>query len=526
MKLILAFLFLAGTAWAQTTTSTTLMPLCEEPNAKVIVGGTAAPPAGRCISTGTIVTTSSTSSSTSSSSSSSTMVTTTTMSTTTTGAAGTGAHLFSIRQGGSTTSHATQPNGVVTDSSGNVYVAGAFAGIVNFGGSDLSSGSSGADIFLAKYNSSLAHQSSFRFGGPTFDQYAHGIAVDSSNNIYIVGKFSSTVDFGAGTLTSFGSYDIFIAKFNSSLVLQWSKQIGGTNWDEGIAITVDFNGDVIITGQYAGSVNFGGGALPALGSFDVFVAKYAGSDGSFVWASRHGGTAGDFGKCIGVDSVGSVVVSGYYAGTANFGGAAMTSAGQNDVFAAKYSASGVHQWSQRYGSTGDERGISCAVAGDGSVVLTGWFNGSVNFGGTTLTNANGADIFLARLTSSGGHSWSKQFNSSIAISASETPSAVTFGPGGTVALTGQIVGNVSFGGSELTASAFSGDIFAARFTSAGLHIWSKRFEAAFDDTASSVTVDSNLNTIIVGQYNEPLSFGGAVLPAPSRWDGVTAKYAP
>jgi hypothetical protein len=60
------------------------------------------------------------------------------------------------------------------------------------------------------------HLWSQRFGDAS-DQLARGVAVNGSGNIVVTGAFTGTVDFGGGTLESAGYFDIFVAKFKSEV---------------------------------------------------------------------------------------------------------------------------------------------------------------------------------------------------------------------------------------------------------------------------------------------------------------------
>src|SRR3990170_6282915 len=70
----------------------------------------------------------------------------------------------------------------------------------------------------------------------------------------------------------------------------WSKRFGSTIDDYGYAVAVDGNGDVLLTGSFQGTVNFGGGNLTSAGLEDIFVAKYSGADGAHLWSKRFGST--------------------------------------------------------------------------------------------------------------------------------------------------------------------------------------------------------------------------------------------
>src|SRR5204862_5881892 len=103
------------------------------------------------------------------------------------------------------------------------------------------------------------------------------------------GYFYGTATFGTFNITSTGAQDIFIAKYNNAGACLWAKKAGGTSADLGNGITVDNLGNVIITGEFAGTATFGSTSLTsASGSVDVFTTKLDGN-GNFLWAKKGGG---------------------------------------------------------------------------------------------------------------------------------------------------------------------------------------------------------------------------------------------
>src|SRR5262245_54871701 len=114
---------------------------------------------------------------------------------------------------------------VVKDASGNVFITGYFSDTINFGGGDLHTGMF-SDIFLAKFNAAGVHQWSRGFGDGQFNDVGLSVATDASGNVIVTGTFEGTVNFGGGNLTSAGSDDIFVAKFNAAGVHQWSQRFG------------------------------------------------------------------------------------------------------------------------------------------------------------------------------------------------------------------------------------------------------------------------------------------------------------
>jgi hypothetical protein len=300
-------------------------------------------------------------------------------------------------------------NSVAYDGSGNVYVTGYFEGSYDFGGGNLTSAGN-QDIFLVKYDSEGNHLWSQRFGGTSADR-GRAVAVDSSGSVIVSGRFIGTVDFGGGNLTSAGGQDVFLAKYDENGVHQWSRRFGAGGTDVGIAVDVDAAGNIYLTGSFNGTVDFGGGGLASTGQDDVFLAKFD-SGGIHQWSQGFGGTLGDFGNGVAVDPTGGVFLIGTYIGTIDLGGGVLTGAGNTEIFLAKYQANGTHVWSRRFGGTSGDQGLGVDTDSAGNVVVTGGFYGSVDFGGGALSGTQ-EDIFLAKYDNAGTHIWSKSFGDSL-----------------------------------------------------------------------------------------------------------------
>jgi hypothetical protein len=251
----------------------------------------------------------------------------------------------------------------------------------------------GNDIFLAKYDANGVHQWSKRFGGSSSDT-GYGVAADGSDAVIVAGTFLGTADFGGGDLVSVGSSDIFVAKYDASGVHQWSKGFGSTTADGGFAVAANTSGSVVITGYFTGTADFQGGPLVNAGGNDVFVARYDAS-GAHQWSQRFGSTSNDIGFGVALDSYGNTVVTGHFTGTVDFGGGNLVSSGPNDVFLAKYSANGLHQWSSGFGGSSGDAGYGVAINASEDVGITGDFQSTANFGGSNLVSAGGYDVYIA-----------------------------------------------------------------------------------------------------------------------------------
>jgi len=411
-----------------------------------------------------------------------------------------------------------QSYAVAVDGSGNVIVAGQFTGTVNFGGSDLVSAGSN-DIFLAKFNSVGVHQWSKRFGDGS-DQYCYSVATDVLGDIIIAGYFTGTVDFGTVPEVSSGGFDSYVAKFGSGGNAHWSHGSGSAGDQSGYSVATDFLRNIVITGYFTGTVNFGGANLTSAGSNDIFVASYEAVN-SLRWSNRFGDANNQQAYSVAVDASGNVIVGGHFAGTVNFGGANLTSLGSTDVFIAKFNNAGAHQWSQRFGDASAQTCQSVAVDASGNVLATGYFAGTVNFGGGNLTSTGSSDTFVAKFNAAGTHQWSRGFGSA----GDQNGYSIVADPVGNVIVSGFFNGTINFGGPDLT-SAGSTDVFIAKFSSTGFHRLSQRFGDATNDYGLSVATDPSGNMIATGFFNGTINFGGANHTTAGGSDAFVVKFGP
>ncbi len=294
--------------------------------------------------------------------------------------------------------------GMTTDASGNVYLTGSFENTISFGSISLTTTGS-IEMFIAKYDPSGNVISAIRQGG-VGDDRSFGIAADASGNIYMTGYFlSPTITFGSTTLTSSGSYDLFVVKYNSSGNVVWAKNADSYDADASYGVTADANGSVYISGQFYGSViHFGtitlnnvGGA----GNYDLFIAKYD-SSGNVLWAKGAGDNPGqNVGWNVNTDGVGNVYLTGWFGSpTISFDSTTFINAGFTDLFVTKYSPAGNMLWAKSVGGSSADNVRSMTIDAADNLYFTGYYGSPVTFGSHTLTYAGVYDVFLAKIPAS------------------------------------------------------------------------------------------------------------------------------
>ncbi len=177
----------------------------------------------------------------------------------------------------------------------------------------------------------------------------------------------------------------------------WSKRFGDNGYQGGYGIGVDAAGNVLVTGQFNGTVDFGGGPHTGMGNTDIFVAKLD-PNGNHLWSKRFGDTMIQRANTIAVDGAGNVLIAGDFEGAMDFGGGPLFSVDPQDTFVAKFDPNGNHLWSRRFGDAGQQRAAGAAVDAAGNLVVVGYFDGAIDFGNGPLESKDNPDIFLAKLT--------------------------------------------------------------------------------------------------------------------------------
>jgi len=231
--------------------------------------------------------------------------------------------LYSTYLGGSA---ADVSQGITLDSSNNMYITGyTFSSDFPLAAPYQGTIGGGADAFVAELNAAGSSLVFSTFLGGSSDDRAYGIALDSSNNIYITGATSST-NFptnSAYQVSLAGTSNAFVTKFNAGgASLAYSTYLGGTGTDYGYAIAVTPAGLAFVTGSTNSSDfptlspiqailglsnnNLCGSAPCA----DAFVAQIDTTKKSLVYSTYLGGNGPDFGEAIAVDSNGDPYIAG------------------------------------------------------------------------------------------------------------------------------------------------------------------------------------------------------------------------
>jgi hypothetical protein len=306
-----------------------------------------------------------------------------------------GACVFGKRFGGAdmNSDESNVGYGVVSDTSGNVLVAGNYRGITNFGGGTVMSDGAGTET--TQFLLELGPTGSFGW----LKQYGTGgwrfkMARDAAGNVLLCGDTVSTgLDFGGGPLPQNA---IYLAKLDANGAFVWAKAAATNGAQPCTSLTADASGNLLFGGWYSGTPpSFGGAPLPVGGNTAVggYVAKFSAA-GTYVFSQGNTAVAGQtYVYGVAADASSDLV----FTGTCNnqpfsFGGPPQTPSGS--IFVAKVDPTGVLA-SSKFFNAGDSHGI--AVAPSGMLVLGGSYGGTVDFGNGPLPMAPMGAAFVAQI---------------------------------------------------------------------------------------------------------------------------------
>ncbi|HLP12865.1 MAG TPA: gliding motility-associated C-terminal domain-containing protein [Flavobacteriales bacterium] len=427
---------------------------------------------------------------------------------------------------------------VATDNSGNVIATGYFTQTVSFGAISLTT-TSVSDVFIVKYDNAGNVLWAKKAGGVGADR-GLSIRTDNAGNIYVTGYYASTATFGSTTLTTSGTQDVFITKLDASGNFKWARSVGGPDIDYGNGISVDLNGNVVVTGQYKATADFGSGFVftsmnnttTGLPTYDIFVLKLD-STGNTLWAKPAYAPYNDKGMDVDCDAGGNIYVCGQFSDTITID-VTHNNIALNAAFILKLSPAGNELEFLRMAS-GMTIAYSIDVDVNNNVNVCGDYIGTLvigNFPSTIVPSTGSKNIFIVRVDPSLDVVWASHAGSTSEV----TARSIATDPSANVYIAGMYkcrfkdYGN-AYGSPTAFYSVGYRDVFAARYDAAGNYTWSKNCGGPKDDFCGGVAVSQDNFPVLAGGFNKyfnyiPASWGGGGGFGPCSWDGGYTTVAP
>jgi Secretion system C-terminal sorting domain len=238
----------------------------------------------------------------------------------------------------------------------------------------------------------------------------------------------------------------------------------------------------------------------------------SGSAQQFEWVKRIGNSLDHQAFILKTDASNNVYIAGYF--QSGFYFVPETSSdfaqafGGDDIFIAKYTANGTFIWGKTIGGSGQDRPSGMDVSPEGNIVITGFFNETVDFNPgssvNNLTTTGNRDIFVLKLNSTGDYAWAHKFGSSLP----DEGTATCFDPNGNVFVTGFFQETVDFnpGNAANNFDATSYDIFILKLDASGNYVWNYDLGSNPAEQGRAIQCDASGNVYTSGSYASTLDF--------------------
>ena len=412
---------------------------------------------------------------------------------------------------------------VCPDAAGNIYVAGFFSGLANFGSWTLGA-IGGTDAFVARMSPAGEWLWAISFGD-FGNERVNCIRVDAMGYIYVTGSFDNNLQLPGGPpLYTHGGSDAFIARLDPNGFDLWWAQVGGQGNDAGTGIAVDNQGNAYATGHFEGEAYFISSydlqSRAAQGESDLYAMKI-GEWGWVQWISTAGGPNDDISNGIVADQAGNAYVAGHFWGNPAFGPHTLANTGWWDAFAAKLDPLGNWIWARQSVGYGSEWCNGIAIDSASNIYIAGGFDLDTSFGATNLIHQGWTyqDVFAAKLDPQGNWIWA----SGAGGIGSDWAYGVAVDAGANVYLTGIFDSVTAAFGDTSIACLGAADVFAAKLDPLGNWLWVAQAGGADNEWSHSVCADGNGMVYLAGNFQSTAAFGDDVLNTNGVYDIFIAK---
>lgn len=366
-------------------------------------------------------------------------------------------------------------------------------------------------VILLHVLSSFSQQ----WGVATFGQYineANDVEINNAGEVYITGYLTGETAFNASTTVSGigGNGDIYVAKYAASGNLIWEKTFGGNYSDRAFDLAIGPDQNIVITGQFFGTVSFDAVTLSSSGnSKDIFLAKLD-PQGNVIWARSEGGNMAENAYGVTVDSQNNVVLTGQFQGTAAIGNntfVSTTDPNTNlpsfDFFISKYNSSGSPLWSLNGEAPYEDRGLAVATDNQNNVFFTGQFSKNLNFASNTYANLSYNVGFLCKLSPGGQMLFFNQLKAGMT-----NPYDLELNTDNEVIVTGDFLGTLNYydaAGIHSIQNAYDKHIFILKTANNGVYQWNHTLGSNNEISARSVSMDPHKDIFVTGYFKCDLS---------------------
>lgn len=351
-----------------------------------------------------------------------------------------------------------QFSAICTDELGNIFVTGYHYGSIDLdpGEESLVFNSNGqSDMFVCKYDPDGNLIWGTSFGNEKYSFFTD-IDLDEDGNLLLMGSFSKKLDFDPGQDTLYletvdRGFDAFVLKLTSQGAFVWVKQLGSNGPDSGTSLSIDSNGDLIVSGKFMYQIDLDPSPdslmIQSNGEEDIFLCKLD-ALGNLIWGYGIGGENDDFIAASTLDDDDNIYLTGSYSYQTNLGtndNEHIISSPAHTGFIAKYDNHGKIVWGRNISEGGRVLLGKVQIADDGNIFGCGRLDDDADLDPSEaeyILSAEGGveDIIIVCLGLDSELIWAKSLGKQYQESASQ----LVVDDFGSVITTGHFQGNMDF----------------------------------------------------------------------------------
>lgn len=397
---------------------------------------------------------------------------------------------------------------VALTDTGDVLVAGAFAGELDLATQTLTS-AGGLDLFLARFSAGGELLWAHAIGGVGNEHEATVRAADDGR-ILLVGEFTDTVALpGLTPIVSLGATDILLAQLTADGHPAWIRGLGGPGVEMEPRVEFDPAGDILLSSIFEATVDLGGEPLVAVGARDLLVARLD-PDGQHLWSTSFPGPGDISNHDLAVAASGDLAITGWSGHDIEFGGDLVTGGVYLVVLDGD---TGAHRWSRGFGDGGNNGGCGVRFADDGGLLLTGWFQDTIDFGAGPLTAVDHSDHFVARHDDAGALVWASG-HGGLSV---DSGCALGRGAHGDWIVGGNFTDQIDLGGGPLGQDVGACGFLASLADQDGAHRWSMQLCGASGGRVDRLVTYPEGHVVFVAQMAGPTQLFGQSFDAPKPY---------
>lgn len=394
---------------------------------------------------------------------------------------------------------------------GAVICAGEFAGTLAIG-EVRARAAGGRDGFVARLDDAGEPAWIKTVGGAGDDRIT---AVAAREGVLAVGgEIGGRVAVDKVVLDSAARPDGFVALVSpADAAIAWAVALGASRYSGVASVALAGDGGVIAAGQFAGGLTANGAEVYSAGNQDLFVARFA--DGKLAWLRRGGGPGADVGSAVAVAADDAIAFAGSFMDGAAFGAELFETVGEEpDVVIGRLSGDGRFAWVKQLGGAGYDSASGIAVA-ENRIVAVGRFARDLAGAGATLASAGKTDGFVVTLNADGSPFRSHD----IGGPGADWLAAVAAGDG--VVVAGGFAERI--GGDLQSAGGVDGMVAKLAGTQTR---WQRGVGGPGDDAITAAAIGERGEVAIAGSFSRALTLDGVKLDAGDEVGGFVALLEP